>query len=211
MNVMVFGEESQAITIAFRNRGFNAFSCDLKPCSGGHPEWHYRMDGIELVKSKIWDLIIFHPCCRYMAVSGNAHHSGSRERTEAIKWTLNTWDIICKHSKCSVLENPVSVIFSYEPLKNPQYIQPHDFGEDASKKTGLKLRNLPILMPTKYIEPRIVNGKKRWANQTDSGQNKLPPSETRGEERSKTYPGISDAMADQWGNYLLCAERIGLL
>ncbi len=81
----------------------------------------------------------------------------------------------------------------------PQIIQPYNFGDDASKSTGLYLKNLLPLYRTKYIEPRIIEGKKRWGNQTDSGQNRLSPSEDRAKERSKTYPGIAKAMADQWG------------
>jgi len=84
-------------------------------------------------------------------------------------------------------------------MKATQVIQPYDFGEDASKDTCLWLKGLPILTTTKYVQPRIVNGKERWANQTDSGQNKLTPSDTRAMERSRTYQGIADAMAEQWG------------
>jgi hypothetical protein len=84
-------------------------------------------------------------------------------------------------------------------MKATQIIQPYDFGEDASKDTCLWLKNLPALQKTKHIEPRIINGKPRWGNQTDSGQNKLTPSETRSLERSRTYNGIATAMAEQWG------------
>ena len=79
-------------------------------------------------------------------------------------------------------------------------MQPYEYGHDASKKTCLWLKNLPKLQPTKYIEPRIIDGKKRWGNQTDSGQNKLAPSDTRWKERSETFQGIADAMAEQWGS-----------
>jgi hypothetical protein len=95
------------------------------------------------------------------------------------------------------IENPVSVISS-RIRKPDQIIQPYEFGHDASKKTCLWLRGLPRLKPTKYVEPRIVNGKKRWSNQTDSGQNKLAPSADRWQKRSQTYDGIAAAMADQW-------------
>ena len=96
------------------------------------------------------------------------------------------------------LENPVGVISTaIQPAS--QYIQPFEYGHDASKKTGLWLKNLPLLVPTNYIEPRIVDGKMRWANQTDSGQNKLTPSEDRWKDRARTYQGWADAMAQQWG------------
>jgi hypothetical protein len=97
------------------------------------------------------------------------------------------------------IENPVSVISS-RIRKPDQIITPYQFGHDASKKTCLWLDNLPPLKPTQLIEPRMVNGRKRWGNQTDSGQNKLPPSEDRWKIRSATYAGIAEAMADQWGS-----------
>jgi hypothetical protein len=95
------------------------------------------------------------------------------------------------------VENPISVISS-RIRKPDQIINPWQFGHDASKRTCLWLKDLPLLTPTEIIEPRIVNGKKRWANQTDSGQNRLPPSEDRWKIRSETYTGIAQAMADQW-------------
>jgi hypothetical protein len=102
------------------------------------------------------------------------------------------------------LENPVGCINTrLDFMPKPQYIQPYHFGEDASKKTGLWLRGLKPLKPTELIEGRKVvkNGKiyRRWSNQTDSGQNKLGPSKTRGKDRSLTYEGIAHAMANQWG------------
>jgi hypothetical protein len=96
------------------------------------------------------------------------------------------------------IENPVSVISS-RIRKPDQIIQPYEFGHDASKKTCLWLKNLPLLMRTGYVQPRLVNGKSRWANQTDSGQSNLPPSKDRWKLRSKTYQGIADQMAAQWG------------
>ena len=96
------------------------------------------------------------------------------------------------------IENPVGVI-STRICKQSQIIQPYEFGDDASKKTCLWLKNLNTLIPTSYVSPRYVNGKKRWANQTDSGQNKLTPSDDRWKIRSKTYNGIANAMANQWG------------
>jgi hypothetical protein len=95
------------------------------------------------------------------------------------------------------VENPISVISS-RIRKPDQIINPWQFGHDASKRTCLWLKNLPLLTPTDIVEPRIVNGKKRWANQTDSGQNRLPPSEDRWKIRSETYTGIAQAMATQW-------------
>lgn len=117
-----------------------------------------------------------------------------RAREKAIEFWFRIWKADC--SKICI-ENPVGVISRY--VKPTQYIQPYEYGEDASKKTCLWLKGLPPLKPTKYVEPRIVEGKKRWGNQTDSGQNRLPPSASRGHDRSLTYQGWADAMASQWG------------
>jgi hypothetical protein len=105
------------------------------------------------------------------------------------------------------LENPVQHGYVRKPNEyndilipaQSQSIQPYQFAEDASKRTCLWLHNFPLLKGTTYYPPRIVNGKKRWGNQTDGGWNRLGPSETRGQDRSRTYPGVAAAMADQWG------------
>lgn len=199
MKILVACEESQAVTIAFRERGHEAYSCDLKACSGGHPEWHFQCDCRAAIKAKFWDIIIFHPDCTKMAVSGNRWYGNGTprhgERLDAIAWTLDTWSLIIRHSAASCLENPVSVIFSELALRNPQYIQPWQFGHGETKKTGLKLRNLPELKPT-----NIVDGREQriW---------KMPPSENRKELRSKTYSGIAAAMAAQWSDGNTNTER----
>ena len=192
MKVLVACEESQTVCVEFRKLGHDAWSCDLKPCSGGHPEWHLQFDCVEVIKSDYWDIIIFHPDCTAMAVSGNRWYGKGMEfnykRIRAIVWTLNTWNIIGQHSKRSCLENPVSVIFSQPEMRNPQYIQPWQFGHGETKKTGLKLRNLPNLEPTNVVggrEHRIWN---------------LPPSKDRKMIRSKTFTGVASAMAFQWSN-----------
>lgn len=146
-----------------------------------------------------WDLLIAHPPCTYLSVSGmHWTRRGLRDpqlTEDALEFVQILMDApiekIC-------IENPVSIISS-RIRKPEQIIQPWMFGDDASKKTCLWLKNLPPLQPTKIIYPRVVGGKKRWANQTDSGQNKLAPSEDRWKIRSATYPGIAQAMADQWG------------
>lgn len=212
MNVILGCEESQAVCKAFRELGHEAFSCDLKPCSGGHPEWHFQMDIFEAIKLKKWDLGIFFPDCTFLTCSAEwAYKDGPyhqkvkpgtlvgearrRARGEAYEFFMSLWN--CGIDKIA-MENPVGVMSRYF-RKPDQIIQPNEFGDDASKATCLWLKNLPILIGTGNVEPRIVNGKKRWANQTDSGQNKLSPSDNRAELRSKTYPGIADAMARQWG------------
>ena len=208
MNVLVACEYSATVRDAFRARGHNAWSVDLLPTDG---DSSYHMQGsvldlemlfaLENIAIPEWDLLIAHPPCTYLAVSDlhwNKRQPEREQKTtlalEFIKWL---WDLPI-HKKC--IENPVGCINSrLDFMPKPQYIQPYNFGEDASKKTGLWLDNLPPLENTKYVEPRIVNGKPRWANQTNSGQNNLGPSADRWKIRSKTYQGIADAMAEQWG------------
>lgn len=196
MKVLIACEESQTVCKAFRAKGHEAYSCDILPCSGGHPEWHIQDDVLNHLKG--WDLIIAHPPCTFLSVSGihwNNRGRGWEETNKALDFVRAIFaapvDRLC-------LENPVSIISS-KIRKPDQIIQPYQFGHDASKKTCLWLKGLPLLEPTEYVPPRVVNGKNRWGNQTDSGQNKLGPSETRAKERSVTYQGIAEAMADQWG------------
>ena len=191
MEVLVACEESQTVCIEFRRLGHEAYSNDIQKCSGGHREWHIQADCRNAIQSKVWGLIIFHPDCTAMAVSGNRWYGKNmplfHKRSEAIRWTVDTWNLILRHSIASCLENPVSVIFSQNGLERPQYIQPWQFGHGETKKTGLKLRNLPRLVPT-----NIVSGREHriW---------KMPPSENRKKLRSKTFPGVAKAMARQWG------------
>jgi hypothetical protein len=199
MKILVACEESQAVCNAFRAIGHEAWSCDLQPCSGGHPEWHLQCDCIDVIKNDFWDIIIFHPDCTCMSVSGNAHYGknthGYQKRLDAITWTVNVWNMIIEHSICSVLENPVSVIFQYLSGGKLQYIQPHDFGHPESKKTGLYIRGLDLLVPTNKLDIPECG---YWENQTPSHQNKLGPSKDRKKIRSRTYVGIAEAMASQW-------------
>lgn len=146
-----------------------------------------------------WDLLIAHPPCTYLCSSGlhwNKRVPGRQKQTdEALDFVRALLDAPVERI---ALENPVGCISS-QIRKPDQFIQPYEYGEDASKRTCLWLKNLPPLQPTKFIEPRLVNGKKRWGNQTDSGQNKLGPSDDRWKIRSMTYQGWADAMAEQWG------------
>ena len=211
--IVLFGcEESQECCKAFREKGHEAFSCDLKPCSGGHPEWHYQMDVFEAIKLQDWDMGIFFPDCTYLTCSAEwaykepPYHQKIKPGTLVgieRKWArVAAAEFFMELYNCSIpevaIENPIGVMSSLFRKPN-QVIHPYNFGEDASKSTCLWLKNLPRLNGTKYIEPRIVNGKKRWGNQTDGGQNKLTPSDNRAELRSKTYSGIAKAMAEQWG------------
>lgn len=195
--ILIACEESQVITKKFRAKGFEAYSCDIIDCSGGHPEWHLKQDVTPLLKEK-WDLIIAHPPCTYLSVSGLHWNKKRPERALKTKEAIEFFMLFTNANSDKIaIENPISCISTHY-RKPDQIIQPYQFGDDASKKTCLWLKNLPLLKPTKYIEPRTVNGKKRWSNQTDSGQNKLPPSKDRAKLRSKTYEGIASAIVNQW-------------
>jgi hypothetical protein len=146
-----------------------------------------------------WDLMIAHPPCTYLCSSG-LHWNKRIPGRDAL--TQEALAFVAKLLHADIpriaLENPVGRIgTAFRPAD--QIIQPHQFGHDASKQTALWLKGLPKLESTKNIEPRVINGKKRWANQTDSEQNKLAPSADRWKIRSTTYLGIANAMADQWG------------
>ncbi len=228
MLILVGCEESQAVCKAFRELGHEAYSCDLQECSGGHPEWHLHMDvfkaidggrlitqaGTEINIGK-WDMGIFFPDCTYLTCSAEwAYQSGpyhqrvkpgtlvgedrKAAREQAVEFFLKIFNSMIHFV---AIENPVGVM-STRFRKPDQVIQPYYFGDDASKATCLWLKNLPVLKHTDYREPRIVNGKQRWSNQTDGGQNKLPPSKDRAKLRSKTYSGIAKAMATQWSEYM---------
>lgn len=210
MKILIACEYSGIVRDAFISMGHNVISCDFLPSEAPGP--HRKGDVFDLISSE-FDMMIAHPPCTYLCSSGlhwNTRKSDSGEYTpaaikrqqqtkDALKFITDLWNApiekIC-------IENPVGCIntrLSFMP--KPQYVQPYEYAHDASKKTGLWLKNLPVLVPwpEDYIAPRIVNGYKRWANQTDSGQNALPPSKNRGKDRAKTYSGIAWAMTEAWG------------
>lgn len=196
MRVLVACEYSGAVRDAFIARGHEALSCDLLPTDSPGP--HYQGDVMDIINDG-WDLMVAHPPCTYLSVSGM--HWTTRGLRDP-KLTEDALDFVKLLLNAPIpriaLENPVSVISS-RIRKPDQIITPYMFGHDASKKTCLWLKNLPPLQATLVVEPRIVDGKKRWGNQTDSGQNKLAPSADRWKIRSETYSGIAQAMASQWG------------
>lgn len=238
MNVLIGCEFSGVVRDAFLARGHFAVSCDLEPGEGDRytvDEFHWQGDVRELIAKPWltlpggerdcgdWDLMIAHPPCTYLCSSGmhwNTRRPGRSLLTDkALDFVAELWR--CRIKKVCI-ENPQGCINTRLPfMPRPQWIQPWQFGDDASKKTGLHLRNLPPLKPTKLIAPRLVccgevvddglgvrgcpnccgdqKARPRWANQTNSGQNKLPPSATRAADRARTYPGIAAAMAEQWG------------
>lgn len=139
MKILVGCEESQTITKAFRDAGHEAYSCDLQP-TRGNPCWHYQQDIMEVIPSQEWDLIILHPVCTAMAVSGNRWYGKGMprhaDRLADIEWTKALWSLAKKHCKRVALENPVSVIFQHLEYDSLQYIQPWQFGHGETKRTG---------------------------------------------------------------------------
>jgi hypothetical protein len=182
LKILIACEYSGTVRDAFITMGHDVISCDLLPTESPGP--HYQGDMFDLDLTS-FDLIIAHPPCTALCVSGNRHYAGTHARIDAAGFVRKIWRIPVD-KMC--IENPVGVINTLIPeMPRPQYIQPWQFGHGETKKTGLWLRGLPPLKPT-----NIVNGREYriW---------KMPPSEDRGKLRSKTYPGIAEAMATQWG------------
>ena len=195
IKILVACEESQTVTIEFRKLGFEAFSCDTEPCSGGHPEWHLQQDVIPLLKNK-WTAILAFPPCTHLASSGARWFEEKRKDGRQQHGIDFFMEFVNSPCKIKMIENPVGIM-STVWRKPDQIIQPWQFGDDASKKTCLWLNGLPKLKPTEIII------KEKYSNQTPSGQNKLAPSPARAKIRAKTYIGIAKAMAEQWGKFLL--------
>jgi len=198
VRVLVACEYSGAVRDAFIKEGHYALSCDLLPCDSAEDGDHYQGNVLDILDHN-WDLMIAHPPCTYLCSSGlhwNKRVEGRQQKTEEALQFVEA--LMLAPIPRIAIENPIGCI-STRIRKPDQTIQPYQFGHDASKSTCLWLKNLPPLEPTNYIQPRIVNGKKRWGNQTDSGQNKLSPSDDRWKIRSETYQGIAEAMAKQWG------------
>jgi hypothetical protein len=217
LKVLVACEYSGTVRDAFIARGHDAMSCDLLPTEIPGP--HYQGDVRDILNDD-WDLLIAHPDCTYLTCSaewaygdGPYHQKVKPEtlvgakRRQARERALEFVNLLMSAPiKRKAIENPRGVI-STRIRPATQYIQPFDFGHDASKITGLWLENLPPLIPTKRIYGRMVEWPKgsgkiveRWGNQTDSGQNKLTPGPDRWKERARTYQGWADAMADLWGS-----------
>ena len=197
MKILVACEESQAVTIELRARGHEAYSCDIEPCSGGHPEWHLQQDVVPLLKEK-WDMIIAFPPCTHLAVSGAAWFKekiADGRQQQGIDFFM-----LFANADCDmvVIENPVGIMSS-KWKKPSQIIQPYEYGEPFSKKTCLWIKGLPNLVPTKIVEPgeRVTFGSGKSMPKWYADAWKLPKEE-RAKMRSKTFPGIARAMAEQW-------------
>lgn len=209
MRILVACEESQAITKELRKLGHEAYSCDILPCSGGHPEWHYQQDVFEVIEQG-WDMMIAHPPCTYLAVSGARwlyNKDGSRNE-ERWKNQEDALDFVRKLMDAPIekiaIENPVSVISSH--IRKPdQIVHPWMFGDKASKSTCLWLKNLPLLTPTDIVEKGefveflskkgVKKRQPKWY--FDALKNAKTPDERR-TLRSKTFKGMAKAIANQW-------------
>lgn len=209
MKILVACEESQAITKELRKLGHEAFSCDLLPCSGGHPEWHYQQDVFEVI-DKGWDMMIAHPPCTYLAVSGarwlyNKDGSKNEERWKNQKEALNFVQMLMDAPIEKIaIENPVSVISS-NIRKPEQIVQPWMFGDKAQKTTCLWLKNLPLLKETNVVEKGAFvefiskkGVKKKQPKWYFDALKEANTPEERRTLRSKTFEGMAKAMAYQW-------------
>ncbi len=214
MKVLIACEESQIVCKSFREKGHESYSCDILPCSGGHPEWHIQEDAIDVAKLDKWDLVLSFPPCTDLAVSGAAWFEKKRangEQRKSIKFFIDIWQV----SDCT--ENPVGImsggkyiakwfpdLYKYAlsigfPFKPSQIIEPYYFGDEANKKTCLFIKDtLPLLVHSPdnyskgstYVESPSGRRYPDWCWNTGGGSGKV---------RSKTFPGIAQAMADQWG------------
>lgn len=229
MKVLIACEESQEVCKAFRERGHDAYSCDIQECSGGHPEWHIKGNCLPLIRMggvrfqtmngewheapEEWDLVIAHPPCTYLTVSGNRYfvegmygakaYGRYMDRLDGIRFFM---EFACCNAKSIAIENPIGIMSSVY-RKPDQIIQPYEFGHPYAKSTCLWLRNLPKLMPTDIVEPeRIHSGGKSggysgasWYATDDEGHILSWNDPRTAKARSKTFPGIAKAMAEQWG------------
>lgn len=221
MKVLVACEESQRVTMEFRRLGHEAYSCDILACSGGFPEWHIMENVIPLLSGDCkfhtcdggahevhgaWDMVIAFPPCTYLTVTGNRWFNVSRYGEKAIqryKYREEAVDFFMQFVNCNspkiAIENPIGHM-STAYQKPSQIIQPYMFGDPARKATCLWLKGLPKLTPTNIVKPEIIHYKN--GSGTDNPWHmetmKLPPNE-RAKARSKTFPGIAKAMAEQWG------------
>ena len=211
LNILIACEESQTICKAFRERGHNAFSCDIQDCSGGHPEWHIKGDALEQLK-RDWDLIIAHPPCTFMSKAGARwmYPSTGVLSQDRLQLALDAKDFFMKFYDCKckyvAIENPVplKIVGLPEPT---QAIQPYEYGEPYSKQTWLWLKGLPKLRPTMYVEEHVT-----WMPSNTGGFSRGQGG-SRGvahdaKTASKTFQGIANAIADQWSEFILSGNYI---
>ena len=206
MKILVACEESQAVTIEFRKLGHEAYSCDIEPCSGGHPEWHLQQDVTDLLKEK-WDMVIAFPPCTHLCVSGARWFEEKRKdgrQQQGIDFFMQFVNSNCEKV---AIENPIGIMSKLYRKPN-QIIQPWQYGHPHSKSTCLWLKGLPKLTPTNILEKpergwdncHYINGEyKGYVNHNEHGKVVAWNSVECSKIRSKTYPGIAKATAEQWG------------
>lgn len=220
MNVLIACEESQRVCTAFREKGHRAFSCDILDCSGGHPEWHIKGDVLPLLNGRCeftlqngqtdrqtdrWDLIIAHPPCTDLCVSGARWFAEKQKDLRQQKAVAFFMHFVLANCDRICIENPVGIM-SNVYKKPSQIIQPWWFGDNYSKSTCLWLKGLAPLKPEIIEQPEIEfvewtdtkTGKKKRQDKFSADALKLPPEE-RARLRSQTFPGIARAMSEQWG------------
>ena len=213
MKVLVACEESQVVCIAFRERGHEAYSCDIIPCSGGHPEWHLQMDVLEVINLKEWDLMIAHPECTRLTCAANKYYKPEyrnrfpfilEERESAVHFFMLLANADIKHI---AIENPIGIM-STRWRKPDQIIQPYYFGDTERKRTCLWLKNLPKLIHSKeitlfenktHVKPDLIYYKNGGTDSRLHYETLNLPKEQRRKIRSKTFNGLAHAMAEQWG------------
>lgn len=209
MRILIGCECSQVVCAAFRKLGFEAYSCDLLPAYGEHPEWHLKMDVFRAINIVYPTLGIFHPECTRLTNSANRWYKpeySSRfpniheERQEAVHFFKRLTEVDIPHT---CIENPVGIMSTYY-RKPDQIIQPYEFGDAEKKTTCLWLKELPKLVPTDVVEPVLIEYKSGKGRSSKLHYDTLGmPEVERKRLRSQTFQGIADAMADQWGNYLI--------
>lgn len=201
MDVLISCEYSGIVRDAFLAKGHNAFSNDIID-TDSKPDRHLKMDCLEAIRSRRWDLIIIHIPCTEMAVCGNSTYGigmpKHNERIEALKWSMAVWNEACAYSDRVVMENPCSVLFpALREFKQAivQYVQPYQFGHMEQKKTGFALRNVIPLQPTLNVYDEMMGLPKNKRERIHY----MSPSKDRAKERARFFPNIADAMASQWG------------
>lgn len=201
MKILVACEESQAVTIELRKLGHEAYSCDTEPCSGGYPEWHFQQDVTPLLKQH-WDMIIAFPPCTYLTNAGARHlwknHELNQERyekgIEAKEFFMMFYNTDCERI---AIENPTASRI-YELPEKSQVIQPYMFGHPFTKRTQLWLKGLPPLLPTEEVEPERTWCPSGSYSGKHGDKHRGMFTTDRAKNRSKTFPGIARAMAQQW-------------
>jgi len=208
MKILLACEESQAVCIEFRKRGHEAYSCDILPCSGGHPEWHLQGDVLPLL-DKGWDMMIAFPPCTHLAVSGARHFEVKRKDGRQQQGIDFFMSMVNAPIPRIAIENPIGIMSTIY-RKPDQVIQPYYFGDEFQKTTCLWLKNMPMLYHSKSVdlfESEVTHVGKGEFIIFDSGKKMskwyaeyaFDKTGKRSKERSKTFPGIAKAMAEQWG------------